>query len=338
MSKKVRWGVLGAARIAWRRVIPAMQHGPYSEVIALASRNLEKARTTAEPLGIPKVYGSYEELLADPEIDAIYNPLPNHLHIPWTQKAMQAGKHVLCEKPFALNLAELEKFIKFCGDYPHLKVGEAFMVKSHPLWHEVRRQVQSGAFGEVRSIHGHFSYFNANPENVRNVPEWGGGGMYDIGVYPLTLSRYVLNSEPRSVMAMLERDPEMGIDHLGSALLDFGGIHSIFTCSMQMIGHQTFEILGTKKRLEVKIPYNAPEDRKNIFTSYFGDFSREDGEVQEFDLCNQYTLQGNNFSKAILEDGEVPVSLEDTWGNTAALEAIFESAKTGKQVEVKQRS
>ena len=337
MSKKVRWGILGAARIAWRRVIPAMQHGPYSEVTALASRSLEKAQKTAEPLGIPKVYGSYEELLADPEIDAIYNPLPNHLHIPWTKKAMEAGKHVLCEKPFALNIAELEDFMEFYKAYPQLKVGEAFMVKSHPLWHEVRRQIQSGELGKVQSIHGHFSYMNTNPENVRNVPEWGGGGMYDIGVYPLTLSRFVLDKEPRSVMALLEKDPEMGIDYLGSAILDFEGIHSIFTCSMQMIGHQTFEVLGTEKRLEVRIPYNAPEDRKNIFTSYFGDFSREDGKVMEFEQCNQYTLQGNNFSKAILEDGPVPVSLEDTWGNTAALDAIFESAETGKRVEVRKR-
>ena len=334
MPKKVRWGVLGAARIARRRVIPAMQQGQYSEVTALASRNLEKAKQTAEPLGVPKVYGSYEDLLSDPDVDAIYNPLPNHLHIPWTQKAMEAGKHVLCEKPFALGREEFREFMEFCQGYPHLKVGEAFMVKSHPLWQEVQSKVQSGELGEIKAIHGHFSYFNTNPENVRNVPEWGGGGMYDIGVYPLTLSRYVLGKEPQSVMAMIETDPQLGIDALGTVLLDFGGIQSMFMCSMQMIGHQTFEVYGTEKRLEVKIPYNAPADHPAEYTIYAGDFHRNDGQTKRFPICNQYTLQGDNFSQAILEDGEVPVPLMDTLGNTAALDAIFESANTGMRVKI----
>ena len=332
MAQKVRWGILGAARIARRRVIPAMQQGQLSEVVALASRNLEKGRQTAEPLGIAKVYGSYEELLDDPEIDAIYNPLPNHLHIPWTKKAMEAGKHVLCEKPFALSLNELGEFMEFYKNYPQLKVGEAFMVKSHPLWHEVKEVVQSGTLGTIKGIHGHFSYFNTNPENVRNVPEWGGGGLYDIGVYPLTLSRYVLGQEPQSVMAMMETDPKLGIDSLGSVILNYGGIHAHFMCSMQMIGHQTFEVFGTEKRLEVKIPYNAPADHPAIYTIFEDDFHRETKEERSFPLYNQYTLQGDNFSKAILEDGEVPVPLSDTWGNTAALDAIFESAQTGKRV------
>src|SRR5271169_3348795 len=171
--QKVRWGVLGAARIATTKVIPAMQRGQLSEVAGIASRDRAKAGEAARRLGIPKTYGSYEEMLADPEIDAVYNPLPNHLHVPWSIRAAEAGKHVLCEKPIALSAAEARRLID-ARDKAGGKIGEAFMARTHPQWIRARELAQSGRIGELRAITGFFSYFNREPANVRNIAEWGG--------------------------------------------------------------------------------------------------------------------------------------------------------------------
>src|SRR5205823_2209635 len=209
MTKKIKWGVLGAANIAVTKVIPAMQHGEWCEVTALASRNLEKAQRFARDLGIPKVYGSYDELLADPSIEAVYNPLPNHLHVPWSIKAAEAGKHVLCEKPIGLTVREARSLLA-ARDRTGVKIGEAFMVKTHPQWVRVRDLISKGVVGKLRSTIGAFSYFNRDPQNVRNVAEWGGGGLLDIGCYPITISRWILGEEPLRVVALLEADPEFG--------------------------------------------------------------------------------------------------------------------------------
>ncbi len=326
--QKVKWGVLGVAAIAVKKVIPAMQKGEWSEVAAIASRELSKAEKTAQQLGIPKAYGSYEELLADPEIEAIYNPLPNHLHVPWSIKAAEAGKHVLCEKPLSLTVREAKELLRVrdrCG----VKIGEAFMVKTHPQWLRVRDLIGTGVVGRLRSIVGMFSYFNRDPKNVRNVADWGGGGLMDIGCYPITTSRWIFGEEPLRVCGMLEADAEFGTDRLSSAMMEFPSGHSVFTCSTQLVSYQRMQFLGTEGRVEIKIPFNAPNDRpceilidngKDVFG---GGISQE-----AISVCDQYTIQGDAFSKAIREGTEVPVPLEDAIANMAVIEAIFRSADT----------
>src|SRR6266704_1151678 len=255
-QQKVKWGVLGAASIATRKAIPAMQKGEWSAVTAIASRDLNKAKDAAGKLGIEKAYGSYEELLADPEIEAIYNPLPNHLHVPWSIKAAEAGKHVLCEKPLSLTVAEAKTLLAV-RDRSDVKIGEAFMVKTHPQWLKTRDLVRRGVIGELRAIVGAFSYFNRDPKNVRNIAEWGGGGLMDIGCYPITTSRWVFGEEPLRVAGIAERDPEFGTDRLASAILEFPSGQSVFSCGTQLVRYQRLQFLGTKGRIEIKIPFNA---------------------------------------------------------------------------------
>lgn len=316
---KVRWGVLGAAKIATKKVIPAMQRGNFSAVTAIASRDIGKASAAAAELGIERAYGSYEELLADPNIDAIYNPLPNHLHVPWSIRAAEAGKHVLCEKPVGLDVGQVRELIA-ARDRTGVKIGEAFMVRSHPQWIRARDIARSGEIGELRAIVTAFSYFNRDPANVRNVLDWGGGALYDIGCYPIQISRFVTGREPVAVSGLIERDPDFGVDRLTSAVLDFGGLHSIFTVSMQMAPYQRVQIIGTTGRVEVEIPFNAPPDQPcRIFLN---------DEPVEFAICDQYTLQGDQFSEAILGRGEAPTPLEDSLRNMAVIDAIFRSTAT----------
>ena len=329
MSDKVRWGVLGVAGIAVRKVIPAMQQGEWSEVVAIASRDRHKAEDAAAKLGISRAYGSYEEVLRDRDVEAIFNPLPNHLHVPWTLKAIEAGKHVLCEKPLSMN-AEEARTLLATRDRAGVKVGEAFMVRTHPQWLHTREIVQSGRIGALRSIAGFFSYFNRDPANIRNVAEWGGGGLLDIGCYPITTSRFIFGEEPSQVMGLIERDPEMKVDRLASALLDFPSGHSIFTCSTQLVPYQRMQFLGTKGRIEIEIPFNAPRERPcRIFIDDGRDILGGGISEEKFPICDQYTIQGDAFSRAIREGGEVPVSVEDAIKNMSVIDAVFRSAESG---------
>jgi len=313
MDQKVRWGVLGAAKIAVTKVIPAMQRGEWCDIQAIASRDLEKAKRTAATLGIPKAYGSYEELLADPGIEAIYNPLPNHLHVPWSIRAAEAGKHVLCEKPIALSAAECRMLIA-ARDRTGVKIGEAFMVRTHPQWLRTREIVRSGQIGDLRVVIAAFSYFNRDPSNVRNVAEWGGGGLMDIGCYPIQIARFLFEQEPIHVNGRMERDPEWRIDRLTSAVLEFPSGHCVFTCSTQLVPYQRVQVLGTKGRVEVEIPFNAPPDRPTrIFV---------DSAIEEFPICDQYTIQGDLFSAAIRKGGEVPTPLEDSVRNMEVIDSL----------------
>ena len=330
MRNKVRWGVLGAAQIAVEKVIPAMQQGEWSEISAIASRDRKKAEAAASALGIAKAYGSYEELAQDPEIEAVYNPLPNHLHVPWTLKAVEAGKHVLCEKPLSLTAEEARALLP-ARDRTGVKVGEAFMVRTHPQWLRTREIIETGQIGSLRSIVGCFSYFNRDPANIRNVFEWGGGGLMDIGCYPITTSRFVFRQEPERVMGLIERDPEMKIDRLTSAILQFPSGHSLFTCSTQLVPYQRMQFLGTEGRIEVEIPFNAPNDRPcRIFIDKRGDLFGRGVRTEEFATCNQYTIQGDVFSRAIREGTELPVPVEDAIKNMAVIDAVFRSAESGK--------
>ncbi len=330
MSNKLRWGVLSTAAIGLKKVIPGMQQGKFTSVTAIASRDLEKAREAACLLGIPTAYGSYEELLADPNIDAIYNPLPNQLHVPWTAKAAEAGKHVLCEKPLSLTVAEAETLLAV-RSRTGVKIGEAFMIRSHPQWLRLHELLNEGRIGELRSVLGSFSYFNIDRSNIRNQVESGGGALMDIGCYLIHASRFAFAKEPTRVVASIDRDPQMQIDRLTSAILDFPSGQSIFTCSTQLVPYQRVQFLGTRGHIEIEIPYNAPPDRPTrIFIDDGGDLFGGEITVETFPVCNQYTLQGDAFSKAVLEGTEVPVPLEDAIKNMAVIEAIFKSAESGR--------
>ena len=325
MNRKVRWGILSTAAIAVNKVILAMQQGDWSEVLAIASRDINKATQVAQRLGIPRAYGTYKELLADREIDAIYNPLPNHLHVPWTIRAAEAGKHVLCEKPIGLNMQDAAQLLTV-RDRTGMKIQEAFMVRTHPQWIGVLESIKSGRIGELRSINGFFSYFNSDPQNIRNKLEVGGGGIMDVGCYAITISRFILGQEPRRVIGLIERDPQLNVDRLASVILDFPAGQASFTCGTQIVPYQRMQLCGTRGRIEVEIPFNAPEDKPTrIFIHDGADLGGKSPEVKEFAICNQYTIQGDLFSLAILENREQAIPLEDAVKNMAVLDALFRS-------------
>ena len=330
---KLNWGVLGAAKIAIEKVIPAMANSNLYQVSAIASRSLEKAQAAAKNLNIEKAYGSYDELIEDPDIQVIYIPLPNHLHVEYTLKCIEAGKHVLCEKPLALKHEDVKRLIK-ARDKHGVKVGEAFMVRTHPQWLKTRELVQGGELGKLKLIQGCFSYFNINSENIRNIEAYGGGALWDIGVYPVTTARFVLDEEPFKLISLVEEDKNFGTDVLSSVLIKFPSCHAHFTVSTQMVPHQRMEFFGDKQELEVQIPFNAPKDRNCQLILKKGDIFQENVEKITFDPIDQYAMQAEAFSKAVLEDKEVPVPLEDTLANTLVVEAIFESAKTRCWVEL----
>jgi len=329
MAKKVKWGILSAASIARRRAVPGMLQCEMAEAAAVASRSLEKAQEFARELSIPKAYGSYEELLNDPEIEAIYNPLPNHLHVEWSIRAASRGKHVLCEKPIARSVGEARRLIEARDKY-HVKIGEAFMVCTHPQWLRAQELIRGGRIGKLRSAVCLFSYFNVNPENVRNSAELAGGALMDIGCYPVRMSRFIFGEEPARVMACIELDPSFKTDRLTSAILEFPTGQCIFTVSTQLNYYQRMQFLGTEGRLDVEIPFNAPTDKPcRIFLDDGKDLYGGASQVTEsLPICNQFTIQADLFSKAILENLEVPNPMEDAVCNTAVIEALFRSTQS----------
>ena len=320
--RKLRWGVLGVAGIAVKKVIPAMQGGERSEIMAIASRDRAKAEKAARDFGIARAVGSYEELLADGDVEAIYNPLPNHLHVPWSIKAAEAGKHVLCEKPIGLSVVEARQ-LRDARDRTGVKIGEAFMVRTHPQWLKAIELIRGGRIGDLRSIAGFFSYSNANPANIRNILDYGGGALMDIGCYPIFISRLIFDQEPRRALALMERDPQLKVDRLTSAMLDFSSGQSVFTCSTQMVPYQKVQILGTTARIELQIPFNTPPDRPSrLFVDSGADLFGGGMRTEEFPVCDQYTIQGDLFSQAVRHGGEVPTPLEDSILNMAVIEKL----------------
>ena len=333
MTKKVRWGILSTANIGMSKVTPAIKQADNCEVVAIASRDLGNAQKAAQKLSIAKAYGSYEELFADPEIDAIYNPLPNHLHVPMTLAAARAGKHVLCEKPIAITAKEAEELRQVPQG---IHVMEAFMIRFHPQWSRAREIIRSGELGEVRSINAIFSYFNANPDNVRNMADIGGGGILDIGCYPITTGRFLFEAEPRRVVSLVERDPNFGTDRLASAILDFGaGKRLTFSCSTQLVPHQRVQVFGTKGKLEILIPYNAPANERTAITVDTG--APIDGSLARREIlpaCDQYTEQARAFAKTVLGELPLPYGVEDAIASMRVIDALFASEKTGGWADV----
>ena len=326
----VRWGVLGASRFALGVSLPGMKRGPLTALSALASRELARAEAGAAALGIPKAYGSYEALLADPEIEAIYNPLPNHLHVEWTARAARAGKHVLCEKPIALTAAEAETLLEVHRETGKI-IAEAFMIRSHPQWRQARAWVESGRIGALVSVQTVFSYFNRDATNIRNQQASGGGALYDIGCYAVNTARYLYGREPRRATAFIERDPGFGTDCLTSGLLDFGPGHLAFSCSTQAVRHQRVNVYGTTGRIELEIPFNAPADRPcKIFLDDGATLDGSSAPPTVFPVVDQYSLQSEAFSRAVRTGGPVDNSIEDAVAGMRVIDALFRSADSGR--------
>lgn len=324
----VRWGILSTAKIGRTKVVPGMMKSSLCDIVAVASRDEASAKNMAEELGIRKAYGSYEALLADPEIDAIYNPLPNHLHVPMTLAAAAAGKHVLCEKPIAITAPEAERLKEASS---RVLIGEAFMVRHHPQWQHARDLIRRGQIGEPRSIQVIFSYFNVDPDNIRNKPGIGGGGLLDIGCYAVVAGRYFFEAEPTRVIALIDRDPAFEVDRTASALMDFGAGRQLgFTVSTQAAPYQRIQVLGTKGRLEIEIPFNAPPDRPTRIFVDDGSIPG-DGSAQaiEFPVIDQYQLQGEAFSRAVRGVEPLAYGLEDAVQNLRILDAFFRSESSG---------
>jgi len=325
---RIRWGVLSTAKIGRVQVIPATNQSQFGTVTAIASRDLSRAKKVAGELGIEKAYGSYQDLLADKNVDAIYNPLPNHLHVPWSIRALKAERHVLCEKPIGLSVAEAEQLAGVAAAHPKLKIMEAFMVRLHPQWLAARKLVREGRIGALRTIHTTFSYFNDDPDNIRNQHDIGGGALMDIGCYPITLSRFIFDDEPKRVLGHIERDPKLETDRLTSAVLEFFQGTASFTVSTQLAPYQRTNIFGTAGRIEVEIPVNAPNDHPTRIWVQTGVPPAVQIEEITFDTCNMYTIQADAFARAVLDDTAVPTPLADAVANMRVIERIRTSADT----------
>ena len=321
--KKLNWGILSTAKIGIEKVIPAMQQGKLSEIVAIASRTHESAREAAKNLKIPQAFRSYNDLLDDTSIDAVYIPLRNHMHVPWTIKALAANKHVLCENPIALTATEAKELLKETEKFPHLKVMEAFMYRHHPQWIRALELINGGGIGMVKTVHSFFSYYNDDPENIRNMVDIGGGGLMDIGCYCISLARLIFDEEPQRVFGKIEYDPGFETDRICSGILDFVQGTSTFTCSTQLVPYQRVNVFGTKGRIEIEIPFNAPPDKpcKMLFQN------NEIIEEIEIKICDQYTIQGDLFSLSVLKNEKVPTPIEDAVENMKVLEAVIQSAE-----------
>jgi predicted dehydrogenase len=330
-SDRLRFGVLGCASIAVHKVIPAVRRSDRGEVVAIASRDAGRAAAAAADLGIARHHGSYDDLLADPAVEAVYIPLPNHLHAAWTLRAAAAGKHVLCEKPLALDTAEAAAMIEGCR-LAGVTLMEAFMYRVHPMWTRVHDLVTGGSIGELQAIQAFFSYRNLDPENIRNIAAYGGGALMDIGCYPINVARWMFGEEPSNVVGSVRVDPAFGTDVLSSAVLDFGGRHATFTCSTQIEDDQRVHLVGTEGRLLVEIPFNIPPDRPTrIVRAAGGDPPvAPDVEVITVPKADPYAVQADAFAAAIRGGAPVPIPPEDAIGNLAVIERILHSARQGR--------
>ena len=331
-TQSLRVGLIGAnGRWGPRAHVPALTQLPETELYAVCTAHADTAQAAADKFGVKRAYGDDRSLHADPAVEAVYIPLPNHLHVPWTIRAAEAGKHVLCEKPIALSAKEARQLLDVRAR-TGVHIGEAFMVRSHPQWLAVKELVASGRIGELRVVAGHFAYFKRDPDDVRSVPEWGGGGLMDVGCYPITMSRWLFGEEPDAVIGIVDRDPELRVDRIASGMLRFpSGGQATFTCAMQLVHYQRMQLHGTQGRIEVQIPFNAPNDRPcRVFVDDGRELGDRSAEAIEFPAVDQYTLQGDNFSAAIRGEREIPVGVEDAVANMAVIDAVFRSVESGR--------
>ena len=321
----VNWGVIGIGRQFILRVMLPMQKTESVNLYGVSSRSAEKAEETAKSYGIKRWYGSYDDLLRDREIEAVYIPLPNNMHLEWIKKAADASKHILCEKPITLNAAEAEEAFDYTEKRGVLLM-EAFMYRFHPQWIRVGELVRTGAIGSVRAVHTVFSYMNTNPSNIRNNPGMGGGALYDIGCYGVSTARYIFGREPGKVLALVKRDKTFGTDVLTSAILDFGDGHAMFSMSTQMDAWQKVDIHGTGGTIRIHVPFNAYEDVPVTVTVKSGTGVRE----IPCGPSDQFGAEFDAFSRVVREGGTLPISREDTIGNMRIIDALFASGETDR--------
>jgi predicted dehydrogenase len=328
---KVVWGILSTANIGLKRVIPAILSGERGVIAAIASRDAGRARDIAARFGIARSYGSYQGLLDDPEIEAVYNPLPNHLHVEWTVKALEAGKHVLCEKPIALNAREAESIVT-ARDHSGKRVIEAFMVRCHPQWHRVRSIVRDGRIGKVRALQSAFTFPVLNPENVRNRVEYGGGALYDVGCYPIVTARYLLGTEPERVIALIDRDPTLAVDRVTSGLVAFpGGEQLLLTSALQLALYQRVVVLGTHGRIEIPVPFTPPKEHAcRIVIDSGSSLDGGSAVIEEFAPVDQYQLQCDLAAAAFRNDSMQEFPIEDAIANMRVIDALYRSAVSGR--------
>jgi predicted dehydrogenase len=328
---KIKWGILSTANIGIKRVIPAIIAGQHGMVVAIASRDGDRAARVAANFGIPRAFAGYQALLDDPEIEAVYNPLPNHLHVEWTVRALDAGKHVLCEKPIALNAAEAQAIVA-ARDRSGKRVMEAFMVRFHPQWQRIRTLVREGRIGTVRAIQSAFAFPMFDPNNVRNREEWGGGALYDVGCYPIVTARYLFGADPERAIALIDRDPTFGVDRVTSGLLDFpGGGQLTFSCALQLASYQRVVILGSEGRLEVSVPFTPPKDyvcRLSIDTGASLDGSS--ALIEQFPAADQYALQCDHAAAVMRGEADQEFPIEDAIANMRVIDALYRSGISGR--------
>ncbi len=330
MDKRILWGILGTATIAVEQVIPALLESQYGSVAAIASRNMDKARKVAEKFRIPKCYGSYSKLLEDTEIEAVYIPLPNHLHVEWAIKSLRAGKHVLIEKPIALSSNEARELGKESGKYPSLKIMEAFMYRFHPQWSKVKQLVDKGEIGVLKTIQSSFTFYEDDPDSIVNSKHFGGGSLMDIGCYSISISRFLFGAEPKSVWASIAYHPHYKVDILASAILEFDKGSSSFFCGTQLAENQQAQILGTEGRIVIEFPFNPPNNK----AAKLWLVKQDKTTLIEFGICNQYTLQMDAFSSIILRNKKVPIGFRDSINNMIVIEKLKESDSLGRRVNL----
>lgn len=328
--QKIRWGVLSTAKIGRTKLIPALQSSAHNEVLAICSRSVQSARATADELHIERAYGSYEALLADPDIDAIYNPLPNHMHVDWSIKALQAGKHVLCEKPLGLNAADAQRLLDAAAAHPELKAMEAFMYRFHPQWQMAKALIDAGKIGKLLSVHSHFSYNNREPQNIRNSADMGGGALMDIGCYCISLSRWLFNAEPQRVLGHITPYENYEVDCLISAIMEFEQGSTTFTASTKIEPQQYMEASGELGSLFIPVPFNPIGDAATEIRI------KHNGQSETIAIApaDHYRVMADAFALSILNQQPVPTPLQDAINNMHIIDGIFESAATGQWVDI----
>lgn len=330
MDKRIQWGILGTAAIAVEQVIPAMLKSEHCSVTAIASRERDKAEKTAKKLHIPKYYGNYHELLEDTQIEAVYIPLPNHLHVEWAINALRAGKHVLVEKPIAVSSIEARELFEESKKHPKLKVMEAFMYRFHPQWTKAKQLLDAGEIGKLKTVQSSFSFFDDNPASIVNSKPFAGGSLMDIGCYPISISRFLFGAEPKNVLANIEYHPKFKVDTLVSGILEFEEGHSSFFCATQLADNQQAQVFGTEGSIVFEIPFNPPKDTPAKIW-----LVKQDKRTPiEFETCDQYSLMVDAFSRAIQGNKAVPVGLADSINNMVVIEKLKESHRLGKRVNV----
>lgn len=323
--KKIRFGVLGVSNHFYKRIALPLNETDNCEVYAIASREVSKAKVAGEEFGIPVSDLNYEELINHDEVDAIYIPQPNHLHAEWTIKALEAGKPVLCEKPLAMDAQEANQMADVSKRL-NIPLMEGFMYRFHPLWQHIRNLIRTNQIGQINSVHTIFTYNNPSSSNIRNIKEFGGGALMDIGCYAISVPRFLFGSEPDKVMATMEEHPEFGTDMHTTALMQFGSANASFFVSTASEPFQKVEIIGTAGTITVHVPFNTYVDTPSTITVSTGQGARE----VEFPICDPYGLMFDAFSSALIDQKPVPVPIEDAINNMKVIDAVVKSAKSGK--------